>query len=257
MTSRLSKAQLNISPIKRASMSFGFTLIELLVVVALIVLLIAMLLPQLHSAKRNARIVVCLANLHQHGEAFGAYHRDNLQFYPITNNWADLSGKIGTVGHYNANQYDYEDRPLNEYLGTPESSRCPSDLGDSYNSPNFDAITNCYEQYGNSYQAPFSYNVLRTAYVIGDMTPAGLVSVKPRRANSFGAHMANKLVQADWVWWGNRPLSNPKSWWHTNGFERKYNVLFADFHCEFFTFPLDQDDHWPNFEPPNPDNPWW
>lgn len=240
-----------------ASRRQAFTLIEMLLVVSIITLLIALLLPSLRNAKRQAYISVCLSNLKEHGTGFGAYHVDNLWFFPLTRGWADLSGKIGTSGHYGSNVYDYDDRPLNAYLGSAGVSRCPSDLGDSYNAAAFDTITNCYESYGNSYQAPFSYDVLRTEYVIGQIAADGTVLSRPKRLQHFSTSPTNKLIQADWVWWGNRPLSNPKSWWHSDGRERKYNVLFGDFSASLFNFPLDQDDYWPAFEPPDPTALWY
>ncbi|MCC7519926.1 MAG: prepilin-type N-terminal cleavage/methylation domain-containing protein [Verrucomicrobiae bacterium] len=48
-----------------AKMSQGFTLIELLIVVAVISLLAALLLPSLKSARERARMVQCMANMHQ------------------------------------------------------------------------------------------------------------------------------------------------------------------------------------------------
>lgn len=239
------------------SIRAAFTLVELLLVVAVISLLIALLLPALGRAKKNAFTAVCLANLKEHGHAFGDYHLDSNMFFPSTRSWADLSGKVGTVSHYGSNQYDFDNRPLNPYLGSKEVSRCPADLGDSYNSPAFDAITNCYEQFGNSYQAPFSYDVLRTEFVIGQVNAGGDIIKRPKRLTHFRKSLSNKLLQADWVWWGNRPLSNPKSWWHNDGTQRKYNAVFADLHAELFTFPLDQDDYWPSFEPPDPANLWY
>lgn len=235
----------------------AFTLVEMLLVVAIISLLIALLLPALNRARNNAFTAVCLANLKEHGHAFGDYHLDSNWFFPSTRSWADLSGKAGSSELYGSNLYDFDNRPLNPYLGSAEVSRCPSDRGDSYDAPSFDAITNCYEQYGNSYQAPFSYDVLRTEFVMGRVDAAGNSAVRPKRLTHFRKSMSNKLIQSDWVWWGNRPLSNPKSWWHNDGTQRKYNTLFADFHAELFTFPLDQDDYWPSFEPPDPANSWY
>jgi len=60
----------------------GFTLVELLVVVAIIALLIAILLPSLGSARRQARTVVCLANLSQLGLASQLYADQNRGFLP-------------------------------------------------------------------------------------------------------------------------------------------------------------------------------
>jgi len=55
----------------------GFTLIELLVVIAVIALLMAILLPCLQRAKKQARAVACLANLRQWATTFDLYLEDN------------------------------------------------------------------------------------------------------------------------------------------------------------------------------------
>ena len=55
----------------------GFTLIELVVVIAVIALLMAILLPTLQRARRQAKAVKCQANLHQWGLMFSMYIGDN------------------------------------------------------------------------------------------------------------------------------------------------------------------------------------
>ena len=51
----------------------GFTLIELLVVIAIIALLVALLVPGLQEAKRQAKVVICATNLHAMGTGLSCY----------------------------------------------------------------------------------------------------------------------------------------------------------------------------------------
>jgi len=55
----------------------GFTLIELLVVIAIIALLMAILLPSLQRARKQAKALVCQANLKQWGQVLAVYLEDN------------------------------------------------------------------------------------------------------------------------------------------------------------------------------------
>jgi prepilin-type N-terminal cleavage/methylation domain-containing protein/prepilin-type processing-associated H-X9-DG protein len=55
----------------------GFTLVELLVVISIISLLMAVLLPALTGARRQARRSVCASNMRQISLAFNAYAQDN------------------------------------------------------------------------------------------------------------------------------------------------------------------------------------
>ncbi|MHC4520431.1 MAG: type II secretion system protein, partial [Planctomycetota bacterium] len=63
----------------------GFTLIELLVVISIIVLLIALLLPVAHKARKQAQSVACQARLHQWAVMFHQYtsDHDGWLFYPL------------------------------------------------------------------------------------------------------------------------------------------------------------------------------
>ena len=60
----------------------AFTLIELLVVISIIALLISILLPALQRAKRQARVLQCMANLKSIGIGMAGYVVENNGLYP-------------------------------------------------------------------------------------------------------------------------------------------------------------------------------
>jgi len=132
----------------------AFTLIELLVVIAIIAVLISILLPALAAARRSGRDAACLSNQRQIGVAWTAYVNDYRVFpWGSTKNpvnfdpsftwggvhwfgFADDGTPIGPDGQPAVDGSLQASRPVNEYLGVPDTMpalsrifRCPNDEG--------------------------------------------------------------------------------------------------------------------------------
>ncbi|MEP0844429.1 MAG: prepilin-type N-terminal cleavage/methylation domain-containing protein [Phycisphaerae bacterium] len=148
----------------------GFTLLEVMVVAAIIALLLAILVPSLDSARRQARRTLCASNLAQQARAWHAYLNDNRGFFhQLTRAELNYGGRQGEGSpQFGANPKVPVRKPLNRYLGLPVVTRdraepflCPDDAGTPQARPT------AFWYYGTSYRTnpmligPTAVNVSR------------------------------------------------------------------------------------------------
>jgi prepilin-type N-terminal cleavage/methylation domain-containing protein/prepilin-type processing-associated H-X9-DG protein len=101
----------------------AFTLIELLVVIAIIALLMAILLPTLQRAGREARAVGCQSNLKQWGATLALYTEDSQGRLPSDN--AGLSGLWLLRGVFLRGDDPNADPGALHHFGTRGIACCP------------------------------------------------------------------------------------------------------------------------------------
>jgi len=96
----------------------GFTLIELLVVIAIIALLMAILIPVLHKARKQAQDVICQNNLRQVGLGANMYAEEWDLYLP--------RGSAGEISWYILFMPFLAQKPIDNDYRTVDIYRCPS-----------------------------------------------------------------------------------------------------------------------------------
>ncbi|MEX2214484.1 MAG: type II secretion system protein [Phycisphaeraceae bacterium] len=109
----------------------GFTVPELLAVVAVMLILLAMLLPILDGARRRARAVICLSNMHQLAVAHKSYAMENKQSTCHREAFLkDPPGWVGTGSWPNVSGIPQESILVRlRYLDGIDAFTCPDDHG--------------------------------------------------------------------------------------------------------------------------------
>jgi prepilin-type N-terminal cleavage/methylation domain-containing protein/prepilin-type processing-associated H-X9-DG protein len=109
----------------------GFSLIELLVVIGIVALLTAIVLPSFGKAREMARRTKCAANLRSVGLGLRMYLNESNEIMPIA----------AAMPSQNLNDYPRICDVLANYVGDPETFRCPSDT-----------VKKFFDREGSSYQ---------------------------------------------------------------------------------------------------------
>ena len=261
---------------KNITQRAAFTLIEQLVVMAIIGILASLLLPVFGRAKKKARTLQSVSNQRQHAQAYEMYLGDNGGWYPVVAGPASVGGKQGrcvtgkakgffwfgddvgwkdlpeVVSRLYGAKVAVQDRPLNKYIGTEETSlnvfQDPNDVGGgAYNVPS------CWESFGNSYQPQTADDMFRVKRVLGEKTEIKGTYAAASLSELDLINPVNKIIQGDWNW----PYDREDAW-HSDKGLAKHVMLYADGHVEQFTFPPTSTmTNWFLTPPPDPTYTWW
>lgn len=224
----------------RAPRAAGFTLLEVLVVVAIVALLLAILIPSIDGARRQAYRAACASNLGHLAKAWHQYLDDSKgNFYVWKLAELNYGGRQGEGDPaYGKNPKIPRPKPLNRYLKLPAVTRtgatvfqCPVDKGAD------EAMPTAFYWYGTSYKTnPMLIGPPKLLENPDD--PCLQKVVDPfnerlgKRNRSSLANESRLVLMGDLGWDYVWSFSNTKYFdWH--GRRATYNLAFMDGHVEF------------------------
>ena len=238
----------------------AFTLVELLVVIAIIALLLAILVPALGGAKKQAQRIVCASDQKQILLAIETYACTYKGFYPTWSEgeWKGVDGTLMACG----------------FIKSPGLFQCPSDDADfgPLDRPYTDAAGQVQTERNRKDYRTYGYNLSSYGWVCGAQGDGGwrktgetkkpsttiYISETPARTgllygNSYDVYVGpappnlkttfgRKSGYSHWPGWDVYAASARKGFIHQKG----CNYGFADGHAEYIVVDIEKE--WPPFD---------
>jgi prepilin-type N-terminal cleavage/methylation domain-containing protein len=181
----------------------GFTLVELLCVIAVIMFLVALLIPVITRARDSAMQAACVSNLRQIGLGFRGYMMNWGGAYPQDPRSGSYSGFTPTL--------------VPEYVDEQRVFRCPADHG-GWCDP-------CHQMHRRSF-----FEIHKTSYFY--WYPLGWSREGSGCSIFLGARPYQEKLERLIVLY--EEWTDPHQLFHLRG--ERAAVLFADFHCDVIGF---------------------